>query len=358
MRVGPQARFAAVQSSETSIEDSTSMPRSRGRGCCEEACEEGRGGAASSFKPDRRDARLCPCSTATHSVFASLSQTTLLRSYTIDTMNDNTNILLGGGELLLTHTEDEARFQITPGSYLLILEIVSRKKGGKRAQKARVAVLGTDKAEAVAAHKLYCETDAEPAKEVKEYAASSLQKYTNLVSKALPRREPDEVNGAEEVLITSDVDRPDGAGELGQSGVPLRDVDNAKSPDQLHKLNVEKLRHKLGAAGYLAESVAKVCANADMLEYLSLKEFETAHGQGLSETEIRALAAAGVAEARNSFEGAVGEVPGVSAVSAPSGVAREVPLISSRDRDLDRDRNLAPGPTTGPVPGPWPKAKR
>ena len=51
-------------------------------------------------------------------VFASLSQTTLLRSYTIDTMNDNTNILLGGGELLLTHTEDEARFQITPGSYL------------------------------------------------------------------------------------------------------------------------------------------------------------------------------------------------------------------------------------------------
>ena len=136
-------------------------------------------------------------------VFASLSQTTLLRSYTIDTMNDNTNILLGGGELLLTHTEDEARFQITPGSYLLILEIVSRKKGGKRAQKARVAVLGTDKAEAVAAHKLYCETDAEPAKEVKEYAASSLQKYTNLVSKALPRREPDEVNGAEEVLITS-----------------------------------------------------------------------------------------------------------------------------------------------------------
>ena len=49
-------------------------------------------------------------------VFASLSQTTLLRSYTIDTMNDNTNILLGGGELLLTHTEDEARFQITPGS--------------------------------------------------------------------------------------------------------------------------------------------------------------------------------------------------------------------------------------------------
>ena len=223
-------------------------------------------------------------------VFASLSQTTLLRSYTIDTMNDNTNILLGGGELLLTHTEDEARFQITPGSYLLILEIVSRKKGGKRAQKARVAVLGTDKAEAVAAHKLYCETDAEPAKEVKEYAASSLQKYTNLVSKALPRREPDEVNGAEEVLITSDVDRPDGAGERGQSGVPLRDVDNAKSPDQLHKLNVEKLRHKLGAAGYLAESVAKVCANADMLEYLSLKEFETAHAQGLTETELRAHA--------------------------------------------------------------------
>ena len=44
-------------------------------------------------------------------------------------MNDNTNILLGGGELLLTHTEDEARFQVTPGSYLLILEIVSRKKG-------------------------------------------------------------------------------------------------------------------------------------------------------------------------------------------------------------------------------------
>ena len=58
-------------------------------------------------------------------VFASLSQTTLLRSYTIDTMNDNTSILLGGGELLLSHTEDEARFQITPGSYLLILEIVS-----------------------------------------------------------------------------------------------------------------------------------------------------------------------------------------------------------------------------------------
>ena len=197
-------------------------------------------------------------------VFASLSQTTLLRSYTIDTMNDNTNILLGGGELLLTHTEDEARFQITPGSYLLILEIVSRKKGGKRAQKARVAVLGTDKAEAVAAHKLYCETDAEPAKEVKEYAASSLQKYTNLISKALPRREPDEINGAEEVLITSDVDRPDGAGELGQSGVPSRDVDNAESR---YQLLVDELRQKLGAAGYLAESVAKVCANADMLEY-------------------------------------------------------------------------------------------
>ena len=285
-------------------------------------------------------------------VFASLSQTTLLRSYTIDTMNDNTNILLGGGELLLSHAEDEARFQIEPGSYLLVLGIVSRKVGGKARPKARVAVLGKNRAEAVAAHKLYCETDAEPAKEVKEYAASTLQKYTKLISEALPRREPDESDGAEEVLITSDVDRPDGAGELGQSGVPLSDADNAKSRYQLHKLNVDQLRQKLGPAGYLAESVAKVCANADMLEYLSLKEFETAHGQGLSETEIRAFAAAGVAEARNSVEGALGDVLGVSAVPAPSGVAREVPSISSRDRDLVRDRDLAPGPTTGPGPGP------
>ena len=213
-------------------------------------------------------------------------------------MNDNTNILLGGGELLLyrgrSAIPDHAGRTCSSWRSSAQEGWQARAEGARR--RARYGQGG-----AVAAHKLYCETDAEPAKEVKEYAASSLQKYTNLVSKALPRREPDEVNGAEEVLIV-DVDRPDGAGSSASRA--CRHVDNARA-DQLRKLNVEVAA--LGAA--TSRRASPRCARTRTCSSTVAEGIRDGARPGLSETEIRALAAAGVAEARNSFEGAVAPFP-------------------------------------------------